>query len=549
MQLIIPYKTPSGAGSGDMLKANNLGDVVSVSAARTNLDLWSKAEATSRDVVSPPGGLVFIGPGFGSAARAYGALTGENIGTKQLSVWCRVRIIQPASGVYPNLWMFSSAASGAYGSYALFAFCYLSGGSTKLQTVIKNAAGATARTYTFDVQAHVGRVIDLVWTRNATVLSVYVNGVLAGSEDNAAWAGDVVPSGTTYLRVGGTSSAGEVWQGGYYRCAPFDWAMTADEVLELMLFGILYKHRWGNWSKYYASDFSAGVDNWSAISPAVLSAPESIGGETDCLKLTAGSGSPTYAAGKRALVYGLGQRLRVSCKAYRPAANTTGVAIDLRNGSLTSLGASQVSLAADTWTDVAWDVAAANAASAYVALALTTSGGSAEVTEADCLYVKQVKVEVLGAVCDWDFGVGKGTFLPDRSANGFYGEITTSGVVHKFERRAGELVLTRYFAHSDISATGGTTRLLDLPANCGLLEVEFDRESAFDAATTLSVGTSGTAGKHVYGQPVDATGKALADSLSKVSESAAAYTTVYLKKNQATTQGATTVRARLIIRG
>jgi hypothetical protein len=65
----------------------------------------------------------------------------------------------------------------------------------------------------------------------------------------------------------------------------------------------------------------------------------------------------------------------------------------------------------------------------------------------------------------------------------------------------------------------------------------------------LSVGITGTAGKYVNAQAVDATGKALADSASKTSESSSAYTTVWLKKNQATTQGLTTVRARLVIRG
>ena len=222
----------------------------------------------------------------------------------------------------------------------------------------------------------------------------------------------------------------------------------------------------------------------------------------------------------------------------------------MRNAGISGIGATPVTTTADTWESKSFDFTVTAAATATISIALTTAGGSAAVTVGDLLYIKNVVIEVLGAVVDLDLGIGKGTYFPDRSSNGFHGEAAvTTGFLHKFERRSGELVIVRKFAHSDISATADTTRLLDLPANCGVVEVEFDRETAFDAGTTLSVGITGTAGKYVNAQAVDATGKALADSASKTSESSSAYTTVWLKKNQATTQGMTTVRARLVIRG
>jgi hypothetical protein len=110
-------------------------------------------------------------------------------------------------------------------------------------------------------------------------------------------------------------------------------------------------------------------------------------------------------------------------------------------------------------------------------------------------------------------------------------------------------VAVKTFQHSDISATAGTTKLVDLPPHCGVVEIEFDRESAFDGGVTLSAGTSGTPGKFVNGQALDGTGKVLADSASKVSESGTVYTSVFVKKSVATTQGKTTIRVRCVIRG
>jgi len=48
MNLVVPYKTPTGAGTGDMLKANNLGDVNNPGTARANLGVPSAAESEAR---------------------------------------------------------------------------------------------------------------------------------------------------------------------------------------------------------------------------------------------------------------------------------------------------------------------------------------------------------------------------------------------------------------------------------------------------------------------------------------------------------------------
>jgi hypothetical protein len=166
------------------------------------------------------------------------------------------------------------------------------------------------------------------------------------------------------------------------------------------------------------------------------------------------------------------------------------------------------------------------------------------------LYVDDVTVTPIGCICDLDFTVGKGLFFPDRSTNHF-GAVgqTTVSPVHRFERDYGNYVRVVTLAHSAISATAATTKLLDLPPNCAVEEVEFDRETAFDAAITLDIGITGTTGKFVNAQVADATGKVRVASGSLVSESASAWTSVWIKKSGATTQGSTTVRAVVKIRG
>lgn len=122
-------------------------------------------------------------------------------------------------------------------------------------------------------------------------------------------------------------------------------------------------------------------------------------------------------------------------------------------------------------------------------------------------------------------------------------------VPYKATSDIGDIRRVFTLAHSEISRIGEATPLFNLPANWGILEVEFDRETAFDAGTTLDIGITGDNDKYVSGADVASTGKLLVDSGSKVSESAIDPNTIYIKKNQTTTQGQTTIRFRLAVRG
>jgi hypothetical protein len=165
------------------------------------------------------------------------------------------------------------------------------------------------------------------------------------------------------------------------------------------------------------------------------------------------------------------------------------------------------------------------------------------------LYIDDVTVTRVGAILDWDLTIGKGYWVPDRSTNLLWADIQLTGVTHKYERQAGEFCIQRYFAHGDISVVALSTTLMTLPPNCCILDVEFDRESAFDAGIVLDIGHATDVDHYVDDESVDATGKLLVDSLDKASKVATGNTTIYIQKSGATTTGATTVRVRCGIRG
>jgi hypothetical protein len=154
----------------------------------------------------------------------------------------------------------------------------------------------------------------------------------------------------------------------------------------------------------------------------------------------------------------------------------------------------------------------------------------------------------IGAVFDLDLGISKGLYLPNRAASSNYGTVPSS-VAHVEERTSGDYCVEITLDLSAISSTAGTTALFDLPRNCAVLRVQFEILTAADASTTLDVGISGTSAKYVSAASVATLGLVYADALSKGIESSSAYTSVYLKKNQATTTGRVRIVVTVDIRG
>jgi hypothetical protein len=152
----------------------------------------------------------------------------------------------------------------------------------------------------------------------------------------------------------------------------------------------------------------------------------------------------------------------------------------------------------------------------------------------------------IGCVLDWVLSDGIGLTIRDRSSNNYVGQGT--GITHTIPERCGTKTITRQFLHSEISSTAATTKLLDLPPNCGVTSIELVRTAAMDSGITLDIGISGTQAKYASAMVASSTGLLYTASLSPGSESSTADTAVYVKKSGATTVGDITVKITFSIR-
>ena len=544
MQLTVPYKMPAGAGTGDMLKANNLADVVSAAAARANLGVEEQSRGAGRDAALE-GGLVFDGLSPGGQLAKAACL---NLGTGAFSLWLRFLVPGAATaGTADVAWLGSSGASPfAVRTLNLY---YSTSGALAVRLYGATTADYRVLTLTNLRSTCAGKVIDLVLTRGASGVTVFVNGAVwtatsesASTPSPPAWTDAVTSS---YLVLGNSGSTGALLV--VQRAAVFNVALTVGEVAELIATGIPWRYRWGTGAPVYQSNFGAGADAWAGLGglAAVEGNIDGIGGQNDALRLTSDGSTGGHRAGRTG-VFALGKAYALALSYYCPGSN--GAAKRFKVGSGVNGELASGALVSDAWTAFSGSLIA-GATDTQLSLADAAGNTTFAGAAGDALYLREFSLTPQGALLDLDLGVGKGTYLPDRSNNRLWAEAQTNGITHLLELTSGALTIQKTFAHSDISATAATTKLLDLPANCGLVELEWDRETAFDAATTLDVGTSAAPGRYASAVAVGTPGKLWVEAAAKASESGTGWTTVYLRKNQATTQGKTTVRARYVVRG
>jgi hypothetical protein len=516
------------SGNSDMLRANNLSDVANISTSRANLDVMSWAQSAGRGAEAI-GGLIFNG--VINPHEVLVSLTNQNIGTSDFSIWLRFKMPTASASGQPTLYILSDQDSAS--RPRAFIFFYDAG--THLFAQLYGATSSDFRQLQLtDLRStRQGQVIDLVLVRNSSGLVPYVNGTqwTATSETTGgtppAWT-DTVTS--NYFRVGSQTSTGVPWI--CYRAAVFNCALTAADIDDLQNIGIALRYKWGNQGEWIASaenrNFDGGTTgNWAGDSGATVSNPDTK------LQVTTASSGTSGAYLSRSYIYNIGYRklFRIKADVWKGTTAATSLTIQLGQVSQSvPLTITQSTVTAELTSPVAGDLHF---------LIQSSDGGT--------FYIDNVNVRAIGPILDLDMAIGKGNYIPDRSNNRLWGEKSDSGVTHKVERQNGEFVVVKTLLHWEISATGETTNLFTLPTNCGVVDVEFDRETAFDSGTTLSIGITGNNTKYVNAANVAATGKLLVDSGNK--ESASATTTVYIKKNQSTTQGQTTIRVRYIIRG
>lgn len=145
-------------------------------------------------------------------------------------------------------------------------------------------------------------------------------------------------------------------------------------------------------------------------------------------------------------------------------------------------------------------------------------------------------------VAIYKFDSGHGYQIKDYSSNKLHG--TLSGTYAGFWNNRPRYYYQDYtLAHSDISASAGTTTLLKLPANCKFKDVAI-ATSAFSANVTLSIGkgTGADTSNVMTITNTNVTGTQSAELSNMISSRDEKV--IYIKKSAATSAGSITLRFR-----
>lgn len=210
---------------------------------------------------------------FDGGATAIGtstSVTSYNVGTGDVSVWVRARIAE-TGGVSRTIFALTSNSSDA----PIQINCligYLTSAGALTVSLYGTTSIAYRRTATIASFAttYAGTTVDLVVTRQANVVKIYVNGVdTAYTETTAgsptiAWDESIT---STFLRCG-TAHSGSFssYNSTIYRCAVFNRALALADVASLIVEGVSYGDRWASTSALYSADFAASITGWSAAS-------------------------------------------------------------------------------------------------------------------------------------------------------------------------------------------------------------------------------------------------------------------------------------------
>jgi len=378
---------------------------------------------------------------------------------------------------------------------------------------------------------YAGQVVDIVLTRVGTTITAFINGVQVMSGANAS-ADFSYTAAAKFVSGNRETAASSPYLSRIYNTQLYTRALSAADCADLAQKGVNPADQWASGSALYTSDFSAGVNGWVASGGTATGNIDGIGGQDNNLRYAVGSGAVSgsgMSISSPALT--LGKRFKVTLDYYLPSSNTQITSVRVLLGTTAISGNFTTT---DAWTTISFEgVCGGDTALRFFNSFVGTGNGT------DVYYCRNVVTTPIGCALAWDF-VGPGPTFADASSNAYLGlgvgvsqTLPSSGGTYSYEAR---------FLASAISASAGTTKLIDLPANAGVMNVEVLRNSAMDAAVTLDVGTSGTAAKYASAMAMDATGLLFADSLSKGSESATAITPLYIKKSGATTVGDITVR-------
>lgn len=269
-------------------------------------------------------------------------------------------------------------------------------------------------------------------------VQLYINGKLIPKTSvNKSGTYDGMANTSQAVWVGRSFSSAYTFQGEIDRVQIFNRALTAAEVSQISKGQRpSYADIGADGTATYSSDYSSGTDGFIIQGTGSIDGNiDSIGGENDCLRLTADNTNGTHGL-RRTLVFTKGKRYRLTWDYYIPSTNSDltgfyfqdGATIHYRNANATQ----------DSWTTVSLEfVPIGDDEIRFVSLNSSDSSNYADAGSDDHLFVKNVVATQLGEVL---------ALLPSSAATGKWyneggagssGDGTVTGATLINERKRG----------------------------------------------------------------------------------------------------------------
>jgi hypothetical protein len=474
---------PGGSvGGGALADGSN---VTNPATWQANLGVPSVLDSRRRALIGGQPGVALDGAAAGT--RITSALTGQNIGTGDFSVWLRFRV--PALTTAQEVALFSvGTLTTGLGINSFYAQLYgttaglnfrLSGGTSSYE-FYGGSIGSL-------VQNYAGQVIDLVATRAGSVLKIYLNGneqtltglIAVGGTAPANWAATVTSSNFV-LGQGATAC----FPDRIYRAALFNRALSLSDVTELIVNGVADADQWGTQTALTMANSGFETDAPGVSPPSSWSTPgnhvatvvadSSVEGTKAVEIVASGVGDQSSNNLQRTKpAHVVGKRFRMSLSARSISGNTALTAVpgggDSGTISMTLTGAYAVG------------------ATEYVS---SNASGTVRVNlgAAGTFRVDNVKFERLGALVDLNLGEGAGLCFTDRSTNILHG-IGVGGIAHVVPGREG-CVRVRTTASGNVQLGGAGI----IPANGRIRCITAD---AVSGTPTVTMGNASGGAQHV----------------------------------------------------
>jgi hypothetical protein len=405
---------------------------------------------------------------------------------------------------------------GKYGtSAATREWLFYSSETDKLAIIVfdgTNAASTASTTAITSLEGqwiHVAATVPGAGPNSGTAFSaamdgvaLYINGkaIAATATNNGSLA--VMPNTSQALRMGRQSSV--YGKGSTRGVQVFNRELSALEIRRLYQEGVSFADKSGGGNgAAYTSDFTAGVNGWTASQGAVAGNIDTIGGEDDWLRFTINTTSSADHSAQITISPANGKRYRIRAKYFIPSSNSLldGLRIDM---GLVLVSGVQSTLDSATYFEYEFT---ANTSLTPIIRFRAMDGASSSMADAggdDVFYLKDVVITRIGTLLDLPMDEGIGYQVHDRTSNNHHGSFSsTSGPAWIHSQNRGRVLGYDFSGNSTIlqPALAGAT----LPPNA-LIESIVVRETsgANPAAPYISTTAGDTDTKITLGRDIGA---------------------------------------------